>query len=117
VFGVGDFVQSANYDLDTISAGAYPEFAVGNFARTPSTFLLASPNLNTLSYLRQQDLTFQWTQATADEMLLVLTRMQDVGGTTTPRRPSPAAFPTPATEVRLPCPRACGPAGEATTWK
>jgi hypothetical protein len=85
VFGVGDFVQSANYDLDTIAASAYPEFSVGNFARTPSTFLLASPNLNTLGYLRQQDLTFQWTQATADEMLLVLTRMQDVGGTTMPQ--------------------------------
>ncbi len=85
VLGVGDFVQSANYDLDMIDASAYPEFSVGNFARTPSTFLLASPNLNTLGYLRQQDLTFQWTQATADEMLIVLTRMQDVGGTTTPQ--------------------------------
>jgi hypothetical protein len=85
VLGVGDFVQSANYDLDPIAASAYPEFSVGNFARTPSTFLLASPNLNTLGYLRQQDLIFQWTQATADEMVIVLTRMQDVGGTTTPQ--------------------------------
>lgn len=77
------FVQSGTYDQDIIaSGGVFPDFAMPNIARTPSSFTVTSPNISgsNLPYVSRNAFTLGWNGSGGDYMTASF-QLYDAAGT------------------------------------